>query len=187
MKYKLRAKIEQNGEAIKNGGEFEPIATDWMFRTSKSNHDEPPGQPITRIANRLNDLNRVIWTELGIGIRTPEGVCGWIGGERRESESLGIELEIRGVLDYFRGACIVKNHALNNIIVQHSLPIDFTNKVESIEADDIQDEFALFLSKIGEYSDTETPGKQVGLSDVYDSTKSNWSYIGKGPPGPRGR
>ena len=43
------------------------------------------------------------------------------------------------------------------------------------------------LSKIGGYLDTETPGKQFGLSDVYDATKTNWGDIGKGPPGSRGK
>ena len=66
------------------------------------------------------------------------------------------------------------------------LSIDFTNKVESSEADVCQGEFALFLSKIGEFSDTETPGRQFGLSDVYDAAKTNWANLGKGPPGPRG-
>ena len=48
-----------------------------------------------------------------------------------------------------------------------------------------QDEFALFISKIDDFLDTETPGKQFGLSDVYDATKTNWGNVGKGPPGSR--
>ena len=97
MKYKLRAKIEQNEEAIKNGSEFEPVATEWMFPTLKSKRYEPSGQPIARIANQLGDLNKVIWRELGIGIRTPEGAWDWIGRKRRELKSLGSELTNREV------------------------------------------------------------------------------------------
>ena len=103
MKYKLRAEIEQNEEAIKNGGEFEPIATEWLFSTLKSKHYEPSGQPITRIANKLNDLNRVVWKELGIGIGAPEGLWDWIGRKRRELESLGSELGSRGSLTILEG------------------------------------------------------------------------------------
>ena len=35
MKYKLKAKVEENEEAIKNGVEFEPITDEWMFMTLK--------------------------------------------------------------------------------------------------------------------------------------------------------
>ena len=80
MEYKLRAKIEQNEEEIKTWGDFEPIAAGWMFPTLKAKRYEPSVQPITRITNQLNDLNRVIWKELWLGIRTPEGVgsnCAW--------------------------------------------------------------------------------------------------------------
>ena len=67
----------------------------------------------------------------------------------------------------------MKNYKLNNVIVHHCLSVDFINKVDCIEAEVPQAEFALFLSKIGEFLDTETPGKQFGLSDVYDATETN--------------
>ena len=132
MEYKLRAKIEQNEEEIKTWGDFEPIAAGWMFPTLKAKRYEPSVQPITRITNQLNDLNRVIWKELGLGIRTPDGVWDWIGRKRGELESLGSELANREVFGYFRGANIVKNHMLNNIIVQHCLSVDFINKVGEV-------------------------------------------------------
>ena len=61
LKYKLKAKVEENEEAIKNGVDFEPITTEWMFMTLKARHYEPAEQPITRITNHLNNLNDVIW------------------------------------------------------------------------------------------------------------------------------
>ena len=61
MKYKLRAKVEQTAEAIKNGSDFESVTTEWMFSTLKARHYEPSGQPITRITTQLNELNKVIW------------------------------------------------------------------------------------------------------------------------------
>ena len=95
LKYKLRAKIEQNEEAIKNGSEFEPIAAEWMFATLKSKHYAPSGQPIARITNQLIELGKVIRKELGIGIRTPEGVWDWIGRKRGELGRLGSDLTNR--------------------------------------------------------------------------------------------
>ena len=70
------------------------------------------------------------------------------------------------------GAGIVKNHTLSNIISHHFRPIEFINKLDNIEAEVFHDEFALFLSKIDEFLDTEAPGNFFfGTSDVYDATK----------------
>ena len=79
MKYKLKAKIEVNEETIRRWDDSEPIAAEWMFSTLRARHYEPAGQPITRITGQLNDLNNIIWKELGLGIRTPGGVCDWLG------------------------------------------------------------------------------------------------------------
>merc|ERR1712112_50408 len=92
------------------------------------------------------------------------------------------------IFDYFRGANIVKNHKLNNVIVHHCLSIDFSNKVDCIEEEEVpRGEFALFLRGIDEFLDTETPGRQFGLSEVYDAKKPNWANLGKGPPGSRSK
>ena len=80
------------------------------------------------------------------------------------------------------GGDIVKNHKLNNAIVNHFLSIDFIDKVDCSEAEVFQGEFSLFLSKIGEFLDTETPGMKFGLADVYDATTTNWANPGKRHP-----
>ena len=172
LEYKLRAKIEQNEEEVKNGSDFGPMATDWMFSTLHAKHYEPSGRAIARVTTQLNELNKVIWEELGIGVRTPEGAWDWIGRKRRELQSLGGELTSREVSGYFRGDIIVKTHTLSNIIAHHCLSIDFTNKVGNGEAGTFHDVFALFLSKIAAFSDTEEPVVKFGLSDVYDSAKN---------------
>ena len=89
MKNKLKAKVEENEEAMNNGAEFEPITAEWAFAILKARHYEPAGQPITRITNQLGNLNDVIWNELGLGVRTPEGVWDWLGRKRREMEDSG--------------------------------------------------------------------------------------------------
>ena len=95
-----------------------------------------------------------------------------MGGVRREQKSSGRELAIREVFDYFRGASIVENHTIDNVILQRCLSIDFVKKVGSIDDEAPHDEFRIFLSKIDEFPDTETPGGQFGISDVYDATKN---------------
>ena len=128
MKYKLKAKVEENKESIQHGIDFESITAEWMFSTLKARHYEPAGQPITRITGQLSDLNTAIWKELGLGVRTPEGVCDWLGRKRRELGSLGSDLANREMFDYYRGSNIVKNHKLNNVIVHHCLSVDFVKK-----------------------------------------------------------
>ena len=103
LKYKLRAKVAENEESIKNGVEFGPITAEWAFVTLKARHYEPAGQPITRITNQLGNLNDVIWKELGLCVRTPEGVWDWLGRKRREMGSLGRILTNREMFGYFRG------------------------------------------------------------------------------------
>ena len=162
LHYKLRDKVEQNEEEIKNGIVYEPITTEWMFSALKVKHREPSGKPITRITNQLEELNVIIWNELEKGVKTPEGVCDWVGRKKkRELKGLGTELANREVFDYFSGAALVKNHTLNNIIIQHCLSIDFINKIENSDAETFHDEFALFLSKIDEFLDTEAHGGEI--------------------------
>jgi len=180
LEYKLKAKVAENEEEeIKNGINFGPITTEWMFSTLKDRHYEPAGQPITRLTGQLNDLNNAIWKELGLGVRTPEGVCHWLGRKRRELKSSSRNLTNREMCDYFRGSNIVKSHKLNNVIVHHCLSVDFIKKVDFGEPEVFQDEFAMGLGKIDEFLDAETPCKQFGPSGVYDATKTNWGNLGK--------
>ena len=79
-----------------------------MFMILKARHYEPAGKPITRITNQLGNINDAIWKELGLGVRTPEGVWDWLGRKRRELKNLGRILTNREMFDYFRGANIAK-------------------------------------------------------------------------------
>ena len=83
LEHKLRSKVKDNEEAIKNGVEFEPIEYEWAFGVFKSRYQEPVGAPITRITKQLNELETSLYSELGLGVRTPEGVWEWLGGKKR--------------------------------------------------------------------------------------------------------
>ena len=100
-----------------------------------------------------------------------------------ELENLGRIVTNRAMFDYFRGSSIVKNHKLNHVIAHHCLSIEFIRRVESSEPEDFQDEFANELWRMNEFSNADARGKQIGESDVYDVTKTNWENVGKGPPG----
>ena len=51
----------------------------------------------------MNSPNAVIEKELGIGVRTPDGVWDWIGRKRSELNNFGMVLTNREMFDYFRG------------------------------------------------------------------------------------
>ena len=85
------------------------------------------------------------------------------------------------------GPNIVKNHKLNNVIVNHCRSVDFIKMVDLGEPEVFLDEFAMDLGKIDEFLDTETPGKKFGPSGVYDATKTRWVNLRKGHPGPRSK
>ena len=57
--------------------------------TLRARHYEPAGVTIARITGQLRDLNNIIWRDLGLGIRTPDGVWDWLGRKRRELGSSG--------------------------------------------------------------------------------------------------
>ena len=129
MAYKLKASVEENEEAVKNGGEFGPITAERAFSTLRDRRYEPAGKPITRITGLLGDLNTVIWREIGLGERTPQWMRGLVREERIESERLGRDLANHEMFDYFRVANIVGNRKINKVIVRHCLSVDFIKKV----------------------------------------------------------
>ena len=44
-------------------------------------YQEPVGAPVVRIAKQLHELESIIYRELGVWVRTPEGVWDWVGKE----------------------------------------------------------------------------------------------------------
>ena len=103
LKHTLKMKVAENEGDIKNMVVSEPIDMERASETFKARRYEPDGQPISRIAKQLNMPDTVIGEELGIGVRTPEGVWGWLGRKRSELRSLGRILTNREMFGYFRG------------------------------------------------------------------------------------
>ena len=81
LKHKLKTKVKDNGEDMKNGVEFEPLEYECMFGVFNARYQEPGGAPVTRIDKQLNELETVIYREFGVAVRTPEGCRGWLGGK----------------------------------------------------------------------------------------------------------
>ena len=60
VQHKLKIKVGDNEEAIRNGAELDPIDIEWTFRIFKARRQEPAGQPIAGITKQLNALGAVI-------------------------------------------------------------------------------------------------------------------------------
>ena len=77
LDHKLKTKVEDNEKDMQNGVEFGPIEYEWLFGVFKARYQEPAGAPVTRITKQLSELETVIYSELGVRVRNPEGV--WAG------------------------------------------------------------------------------------------------------------
>ena len=71
-------------------GEYDIIGFGWMCKVLGGKYREPDGVPIVRIIMQLGDIAEVIYRELELGVRNPEGVWDWIGKKRRELRTLGM-------------------------------------------------------------------------------------------------
>ena len=67
LERKLKIKVGENEESVKNRVEFGPINVAWACAIFRARHYEPVGRPISRITKQLNNPDTVIWKELGIG------------------------------------------------------------------------------------------------------------------------
>ena len=76
-KHKLKIKVGGNEDDIGNMVAFGPIDIEWAFGIFKARHQEPAGNPISRISKQLNAPGTVIERELGVG------------GERRRVSGIG--------------------------------------------------------------------------------------------------
>ena len=121
--------MEDNEEAMKNGVEFEHIEYEWAFGVFNSRYQEPAGAPITRIDKQLNELGTVIYIELGVGARKPEGGWGWLGGKRRELKILG---RVRSNREMF-------GRKLHTVIGRHCRTMEFITQLKLGGAEAFQD------------------------------------------------
>ena len=184
--HKLKPKVDENEEALKNGVDFEHIDFEWMCEFCKSWYQEPAG---AHIANREtvgrvreNYVSRI----MGMGVIS--GRClGSVGKQRRELKRLGRYLANRGRFDYFREADIAKAHKLHAVIGRHCMAMEFIKHSEEGGSGDPQDDFGKFLRAIDEYLDPDAPGRRFGKSGVYDNAKLNLANNERAIPGSRGK
>ena len=99
--HNMKSESDENEEAIKNGGEYEHIGYEWMFEVLKSRYHEPDGRHVVRIIKQLSEMETLLIRELGVGVRNPEGACGWVGKKRMELKSLRMFLTNRAMFNYF--------------------------------------------------------------------------------------
>ena len=79
LKHKLKSKIDENEEAIKKGGDYEPTNYVWAFNILRTKFQEPDGAPVIRIMQQLGEREVIIYRELRIWARNQEGVWDWSG------------------------------------------------------------------------------------------------------------
>ena len=72
-------------------------------------YQEPVGPTVVRIMKQLSEIEGIIFLELWVGVRNPEGVWGRLGGDSKIS---GIYLTSREMFDYFKETSIAKSHKL---------------------------------------------------------------------------
>ena len=108
---------------------------------SRDMYQEPEGAPIGRIFGQLNGIVKVIYIELELGVRNPEGVrhpeggWGWLGRKRNDLRTMGRNLTNREIYMYFKDCSIVKSHKLDEAIRKHCLAIDFMGELNRIACD----------------------------------------------------
>ena len=79
----------RNEKAHLEGSDFEPFSYEWVFVILKPKYKEQEGVPIVRIISQLSSIDRVGYSELEQGVRSPEGIRDWVIKKRNDIESSG--------------------------------------------------------------------------------------------------
>ena len=85
---------------------------------------EPGGAPIVRIAGGLNGMAKIIYRELGLGVRNPEGVWDWLGKKRSDLKVTSRNLTNREVYNYFKDYIVLKSHKLGDVVGPHFISLE---------------------------------------------------------------
>ena len=80
----------------------------------------------TNSSNReeIGRKGEVIYRELELGVRYPEGVWGWLWEKRRGLKALCRFLTNRGMYFHFKDCIIVKSHKSGGVIEKHCLSLE---------------------------------------------------------------
>ena len=80
------------------------------------------GVPTVRIMGQLGSTGRVIYNELGRGVRNPECIWDWFVKKRTDLEESVGHITNRGIYSYFEGRIIVKTANRRILLRAISLP-----------------------------------------------------------------
>ena len=67
----------------------------------------------------------IIYRELELGVRNPEGVWDWLGKKRGGLKSMGRHLTNREVYSYFKECIVVKSHMIGEVVGKHCVSLHF--------------------------------------------------------------
>ena len=94
LKHKVKSKVAENGKAILKGDTMQSVMSG-CSKFLRTKYREPEGAPVDRIMKQLGDIAEVIYRELEVGVRNPEGACDWLGKKRRALRTSGMFLTDR--------------------------------------------------------------------------------------------
>ena len=117
---------------------YDPVDYEWMFKVLSGRYRGAEGTHIVRIAEQLSEMERLIHRASELGVRNPEGVCGWLGKKRRGIKANGRSLANREMYIYFKDCSIVKSHKLSGVIGRNCISLDFAGDLEEPDGDVFQ-------------------------------------------------
>ena len=140
-------------------------------RSPRGKYRAQEGAPIVRSAKQLGDIWKVIYRELELGARNPEGVWDWIGKKRRYHKSLGRLITNRAMYIYIKECIVAKSRKLREVIEKHCLFLELVAELKEPDDGAFREKFPNYPGTTAEHLNSECIEKQLGQSDVYDSTK----------------
>ena len=87
--------------------------------------------PIVRIVGKLCGLGKVIYRELELWARNPEGVWDWLGKRRGDLKTMGRHLTNREIYNYFKDCIIVRTNKLEEVVRDHCVSLEFVGDLKA--------------------------------------------------------
>ena len=92
---RLPGKVTENARRPEEDSDAEPIRRNLVARLMWDMYEESPGEPISRIMDKISDIGVATRKELDLRLRNPEGIRHWVGKKRKSSNEQGYSYQIK--------------------------------------------------------------------------------------------